>query len=136
MAITLKPASLNHYNVGINDLHETLNNVIKNKQYNITTNKNKDTMDILDCSTSADSSDFNNNLDGLDSLGLRFCKTLDYKQKNKSYNINVYSVVDYDNFYNNGLFNGWLLTSDCKYSCNSLDVPPCSWINLDSTLTA
>ena len=80
MALVVKPASFNSYNVGINDLHDNLNNVIKNKRYNITTNKHKDTMDILDCSTCADSSDLNN-LDGLDSLGLIFCKTLPYNNK-------------------------------------------------------
>ena len=79
MAITLKPAQFNSFNVGINDLHDNLNNVTKNKKYSST--KNNDKMDSLDCSTVADSSDFNNNLDGLDSLGLRFCKNLDYKQK-------------------------------------------------------
>ena len=29
MAITLKPAQFNSFNVGINDLHDNLNNVIK-----------------------------------------------------------------------------------------------------------
>ena len=76
-----------------------------------------------------------NNLDCLDSLGLRLCKTLPYNKK-KTYNIKVYMVVDYERFYNNGLFNGWLLTTNLKYSCNSLDVPPCSWISLNSSLTA
>jgi hypothetical protein len=72
----------------------------------------------------------------MENLGLVFYKQMDYIQKNKSYTFNVYRVVDFAIFYNNALFNGWLLTSDEKYSCNSLDVPPCSWINLNSILSA
>ena len=89
-------------------------------------------MDIGSCSTWADL----NNSYGIDNFGLMFYKKLDYKQKNKSYSFNVYNVVDSEIFYNNALFNGWLLTSDGKYSCYSLDIPPCSWISLDSILTA
>ena len=59
---------------------------------------------------------------------------MEYKQKNKSYIFNVYKAVDFDMFYKNALFKGWLLTSDTKFSCNSLDVPPCSWIDLNSIL--
>ena len=50
------------------------------------------------------------------------------------YNINAYKVVDYNSFCNNALFNGWLLTTDRKYSCYSSDVPPCSWIHVENNL--
>ena len=133
MSFVLKSGSFNSLNIGLNDLHDNLNNVIKNKLYNIDAKKSN--MDNSDCSTCADSSDLNN-LDCIDNLGLVFYKKMDYKQKNKSYTFNVYRVVDYDMFYNKALFNGWLLTSDTLYSCNSLDVPPCSWINLNSILSA
>ena len=130
---TVAPPPLTSYNVGINNLHDNLYTAIKNKQYNIHTKKEK--MDILDCSTCADSTDLNG-LDSLDSLGLTFSKLLGHKQTNNMYKIKVYNVVDCNSFYNNALLNGWLLTTDHKYSCNSLDVPPCSWISLDNVLTA
>lgn len=133
MSLAIKTAPLNSFNVGISELHNNLNNVIKNKKSNIAINNKTSAMDILECSTVADSSDLNN-LDGLDNLGLCFNKTLEYKKKNKVYNINVYNVVDYDMFYNNALFNGWLLTSDEKYSCYCLDVPPFSWIAINTIL--
>ena len=132
MSYVLKSASLTSSNVGLNDLNDGLNNVIKNKLYNINTNKHK--MDIGSCSTCADSSDLNNS-DGIDNLGLMLYKNWTIN-KNTSYSFNVYNVVDSEIVYNNALFNGWLLTSDGKYSCYSLDIPPCSWISLDSILTA
>ena len=78
MSYVLKSASLTSSNVGLNDLNDGLNNVIKNKLYNINTNKHK--MDIGSCSTCADSSDLNNS-DGIDNLGLMLYKKLDHKQK-------------------------------------------------------
>jgi len=33
MAIILKPAPLNYFNLNLNTLHENLNSVIKNKKY-------------------------------------------------------------------------------------------------------
>ena len=70
----------------------------------------------------------------LNILGLIFYKNMNCKQKNKNYNFNVYAVQDLDKFNSNALFNGWLLTSDYKYSCNYSEVPPCSWIYLNAIL--
>ena len=124
-------ASLTSQNVSLNNLNDKLNNNIKNKLYNISTQK----MEYSTCSTCADSLDLEaDNLDNFDNLGLVFYKNMDYKQKNKSYNFNVYAVQDLDKFKSNALFNGWLLTSDYKYSCNYLEVPPCSWIYLNAIL--
>ena len=124
-------ASLTSQNVSLNNLNDKLNNNIKNKLYNINTQK----MEYSTCSTCADSLDLEaDNLDNFDNLGLVFYKNMDYKQKNKSYNFNVYAVQDLDKFKSNALFNGWLLTSDYKYSCNYLEVPPCSWIYLNAIL--
>ena len=131
MAFVLKTCPITSSNVALNDLHDKLNNTIKNKMYNI----NNPNMANSSCSTCADSSDLNNlEVDNLDNLGLMFYKNMDYKQKNKSYNFNVYAVQDLDKFKSNALFNGWLLTSDYKYSCNYLEVPPCSWIYLNAIL--
>ena len=71
----------------------------------------------------------------LNILGLVFYKNMDYKQKNKSYNFNVYVVQDLDKFKSNALFNGWLLTSDYKFSCYYLDILPCCWLDLENVLT-
>ena len=82
MAITLKPASLNPYNVGINDLHETLNNVIKNKQYsnNSSTKQIKD--DNIDYSTT-----YGDNLEDIQSV-----EELEYDLQSYYYGcINVYN---------------------------------------------
>ena len=46
--------------------------------------------------------------------------------------MNVYAVADLEKLYTNALYNGWLLTSDGKYSCNCIEVPPCSWIKLNA----
>ena len=136
MSFALKSCPITSSNVALNDLHDKLNNTIKNKLYNI----NNQEMDNSTCSTCADSSDLNNldsdNLDShLNNLGLMFYKNMDYKQKNKYYNFNVYAVADLEKFYTNALYNGWLLTSDGKYSCNSLDIRPCCWLDLESILT-
>ena len=128
MAFVLKTCPITPSNVALNDLHNKLNNTIKNKMYNISTQK----MEYSTCSTCADSLDLE--ADNLDNLGLMFYKNMDCKQKNKSYNFNVYVVQDLDKFKSNALFNGWLLTSDYKYSCNYLEVPPCSWIYLNAIL--
>ena len=63
---TVAPPPLTSYNVGINNLHDNIYTAITNKQYNIHTQKRK--IDILDCSTCADSTDLNC-LDSSDSLG-------------------------------------------------------------------
>ena len=70
----------------------------------------------------------------LHNLGLEFYKQIEYKHNYRTYIFNVYKVVDLDMFDKYALFNGWLLTPDYKYSCNSLDVPPCSWGQLISIL--
>ena len=122
-------ASLTSQNVSLNNLNDKLNNNIKNKLYNISTQK----MEYSTCSTCADSLDLE--ADNFDNLGLVFYKNMDYKQKNKSYNFNVYVVQDLDKFKSNALFNGWLLTSDYKYSCYCWDILPCCWLDLESVLT-
>ena len=71
MALVVKPASFNSYNVGINDLHDNLDNRIKNKQYTLTTSIHKNTMGILKCSTCAGSSDLTS-LDGVGSFRCRY----------------------------------------------------------------
>ena len=83
MSFALKSCPITSSNVALNDLHDKLNNTIKNKLYNI----NNQEMDNSTCSTCADSSDLNNldsdNLDShLNNLGLMFYKNMDYKQKN------------------------------------------------------
>ena len=62
MAITLKPAALNSFNLSLNTLHENLNNVTKNKRYNtlqdaVKSIKKNNNVDPLDCSTCATSED-------------------------------------------------------------------------------
>ena len=68
-------ASLTSQNVSLNNLHDKLNNNIKNKLYNI----NKQDMDYSTCSTCADASELE--ADNLDNVGLIFYKNMDYKQK-------------------------------------------------------
>ena len=71
-------ASLTSQNVSLNNLNDKLNNNIKNKLYNISTQE----MEYSTCSTCADSLDLEaDNLDNLDNLGLVFYKNMDYKQK-------------------------------------------------------
>ena len=78
MAFVLKTCPITSSNVALNDLHDKLNNTIKNKMYNI----NNPNMANSSCSTCADSSDLNNlEVDNLDNLGLMFYKNMDYKQK-------------------------------------------------------
>ena len=82
MSFALKSCPITSSNVALNDLHDKLNNTIKNKLYNINNQK----MYNSTCSTCADSSDLNNldsDLNYLDSdlnnLGLMFYKNMDYK---------------------------------------------------------
>ena len=70
----------------------------------------------------------------LNILGLIFYKNMNYKQKNKSYNFNVYAVADLEQFTRAGLFNGWLLTINDKFACHCEDVPPCSWSEITHIL--
>ena len=133
MKFTLKTATLNTSNMDINDLHITLNNIIKNKMYNI--KPQKCIMDNPDDSTCADTLDLNHDFDLLDNLGVFFFKNIEFKHKNKLYNINVFNVVDLDLFINNSLRTGWILTTDYKFSCYCLDIPPGTWFVLNAILT-
>lgn len=75
------------------------------------------------------------NLNNFENLGLKFYKTIELKNKYKINKINVYQVEDYDIFYHEALFNGWFLTMDRKYSCNSSEIPPYSWLSIDTILS-
>ena len=79
MSFAVKPAPLNNFNVVLHDLHDTLNHIINNKQYynNNNTTQNKD--DNIDYSTTYGDNLEQDDVDGLNGLGLRFCHILDYK---------------------------------------------------------
>ena len=62
MAITLKPAAINSFNLGLHELHNNINNVIKRKKYNtyeeaVKNIKKNNCLDVLECSTCASSYD-------------------------------------------------------------------------------
>ena len=65
-------------------------------------------------------------------LKIEFYKTIDYPVKNKVYKVDTYKVVDYDKFYNNGLFNGWLLTTTKNYTVYYKTIPSYTWLNFES----
>ena len=62
MAITLKPATINSFNLGIHGLHDNISNVIKSKKYDTYEDavrgiKKNNCLDALECSTCASSYD-------------------------------------------------------------------------------
>lgn len=107
--------------VGLHDLNLQLNGIKQNKTYSSNVNLTKEKvkqMDILDCSTAADTADLEH-----DYIKLVY-KTINYNVKHKCYDVDTYKFVECGKCYSNGLFNGWLLNTNDKYTVYNKSLPP------------